>query len=94
MTLAVDQIITPQGKLQIQGLIKALNIVPNSILIVKTDGDPTPIVGALQELGGHFPFDVPIIVLKRDEELVRASKKDLEDALELLARSNHGIETL
>ena len=77
--LIINQMITPQGKLSLQSLVTSLHLVPNSILIVKTDGDPMPIVEALKEI--ELPFDVPIIIMKNDENLLTCKKKDLEEAL-------------
>lgn len=84
--MLINQMITPQGKLTLQSLVKSLNLVPNTIIIVKTDGDPMPIIEALQAI--ELPFTVPIITMKNDENLLTCRKKDLEEALEILAREN------
>lgn len=83
--LILDQMITPQGKLTLSALVKSLHLVPNTILVVQTDGDPMPIVEALQQI--ELPFTVPIVLMKRDENLLTCNKKELEDALETLARA-------
>ena len=86
MTLVLDQMITPQGKLTLSALVKSLHLTPETIIVVQTDGDPTPITDALQQI--EIPFTVPIIVIKRDENLMTTNKKQLEEALETLAREN------